>query len=78
MGEHHANAAMMEQACRALGNIRRSVQALLMRIKDAGAEPLVRAAVAAPGATDKTKERGQRLGQAGQGVSVQGVTVRAC
>ena len=31
------------------------------RIKDAGAEPLVRAAVAAPDATDDTKEQGQML-----------------
>ena len=61
MGEHQANAAVMQQACWALGNIGWSDQALQKRIKDAGAEPLVRAAVAAPDATDKTKERGQRL-----------------
>ena len=59
MGEHQANAAVMEQACRALFNIGWSDEALQKRIKDAGAEPLVRAAVAAPDATDATKE--QRL-----------------
>ena len=32
-----------------------------MRIKDAGTEPLVRAAVAAPDATDATKFDGQML-----------------
>ena len=31
------------------------------RIKDAGTEPLVCAAVAAPGASDRTKELGQKL-----------------
>ena len=31
------------------------------RIRDVGAEPLVRAAVAAPGATDDTKKYGQAL-----------------
>ena len=38
-----------------------SDEALQKRIKDAGAEPLVRAAVAAPDATDATKEQGQEL-----------------
>ena len=61
MGEHQANAAVMQQACGALFNIGYSDQALQKRIKDAGAEPLVRAAVAAPDATDATKEYGQRL-----------------
>ena len=61
MGEHQANAAVMEQACWALGNIGWSDEALQKRIKDAGAESLVRSAVAAPDATDKTKEQGQRL-----------------
>ena len=61
MGEHQANAAVMEQACWALRNIGGSDKALQKRIKDAGAEPLVRAAVAAPDATDKTKEQGQML-----------------
>ena len=31
------------------------------RIRDVGAEPLVRAAVAVPDATDATKEMGQKL-----------------
>ena len=61
MGEHQANAAVMQRACRALGNIGWSDEALQQRIKDAGAEPLVRAAVAAPDATDATKEKGQKL-----------------
>ena len=61
MGEHQANAAVMQQACWALGNIGWSDEALQQRIKDAGAEPLVRAAVAAPDATDYTKREGQRL-----------------
>ena len=61
MGEHQANAAVMQDACWALGNIGWSDEALQKRIKDAGAEPLVRAAVAAPDATDNTKKYGQRL-----------------
>ena len=61
MGEHQANAAVMENACFALYNIGRSDEALQKRINDAGAEPLVRAAVAAPDATDATKEYGQKL-----------------
>ena len=61
MGEHQAKAAVMQQTCRALCNIGWSDEALQKRIKDAGAEPLVRAAVAAPDATDKTKEQGQML-----------------
>ena len=61
MGEHHANAAVMQQACWALNNIGWSDEAVQKRIKDAGAEPLVRAAVAAPDAMDDTKERGQWL-----------------
>ena len=40
-GEHHANAAVIQQACAALRNIGRSDEALWNRIKDAGAEPLV-------------------------------------
>ena len=51
----------MEQACRALSNIVCSDQKLQKRMKDAGAEPLVRAAVAGPDATDATKEMGQKL-----------------
>ena len=58
LGEHQANAAVMQQACLALHSIGSSDQALQKRIKDAGAEPLVRAAVAAPDATDDTKEQG--------------------
>ena len=50
MGEHQAKAAVMQQACLALGNIGWSDEALQKRIKDAGAESLVRAAVAAPDA----------------------------
>ena len=64
MGEHQANAAVMQQACWALCNIGTgpgSDEALQKRIKDAGAEPLVRAAVAAPDATDATKFEGQML-----------------
>ena len=61
MREHHANAAVMEQAMRALCNIGWSDEALQKRIKDAGAEPLVRAAVAASDATDVTKKEGQML-----------------
>ena len=61
MEEHQANAEVMQRACWALGNIGWSDQALQKRIKDAGAEPLVRAAVAAPDATDDTKEQGQML-----------------
>ena len=64
MGEHQANAAVMEEACWALCSIGTgpgSDQTLQKRIKDAGAEPLVRAAVAAPDATDDTKEQGQEL-----------------
>ena len=61
MGEHQANAAVMQYACWALGIIGWSDEALQKRTKDAGAEPLVRAAVAAPDATDDTKEKGQRL-----------------
>ena len=61
MGEHQANAAVMQDACWALGNIGWSDEALQKRIKDAGAEPLVRAAVAAPDATADTKWKGQRL-----------------
>ena len=61
LGEHQANAAVMEAACGALFNIGWSDEALQKRIKDAGAEPLVRAAVAAPDATDDTKEEGQML-----------------
>ena len=61
MGQHQPNAAVMKQACWALGNIGWSDQALQKRIKDAGAEPLVRAAVAAPDATDATKKHGQKL-----------------
>ena len=60
LGEHQANAKVMEPACGALFNIGFD-EALQKRIKDAGAEPLVRAAVAAPGATDTTKELGQKL-----------------
>ena len=61
LGEHQANAAVMEEACGALCNIGWSDEALQKRIKDAGAEPLVRAAVAAPDATDATKFDGQML-----------------
>ena len=64
LGEHQANAAVMEPACLALCNIGIGPgldQALQKRIKDAGAEPLVRAAVAAPDATDDTKKWGQKL-----------------
>ncbi|MGB1607596.1 MAG: hypothetical protein ACPIOQ_83485, partial [Promethearchaeia archaeon] len=61
MRKHQANAAVMQQACGALCNIGWSDEALQKRIKDAGAEPLVRAAVAAPDATDDTKEEGQML-----------------
>ena len=64
MGEHQANAAVMEEACWALCNIGigpGSDQALQKRIKDAGAEPLVRAAVAALDASYETKEKGQML-----------------
>ena len=61
LGEHQGNAAVMEQACRALSNIVCSDQKLQKRMKDAGAEPLVRAAVAGPDATDATKEMGQKL-----------------
>ena len=61
MGEHQANAAVMEEACWALRSIGGSDEALQKRIKDAGAEPLVRAAVAAPDATDDTKREGQWL-----------------
>jgi hypothetical protein len=61
LGEHQANAAVMEEACGALFNIGWSDQALQKRIKDAGAEPLVRAAVAAPDASEDTKEEGQEL-----------------
>ena len=62
--EHQANAAVMQQACWSLcyiGTVPGSDDALQKRIKDAGAEPLVRAAVAAPDATDDTKEQGQEL-----------------
>ena len=48
MRQHQANAEVMEQACWALHNIGWSDKALQKRIKDAGAEPLVRTAVAAP------------------------------
>ena len=61
MGEHQADAAVMEHACGALGIIGWSDEALQKRIKDAGAEPLVRAAVAASDATDATKKHGQKL-----------------
>ena len=61
MRKHRANAAVIQEACGALGNIGWSDEALQKRIKDAGAEPLVRAAVAAPDATDATKEKGQKL-----------------
>ena len=60
-GEHQGSAAVIEQACKTLFNIGWSDQALQKRIKDAGAEPLVRAALAAPDATDGTKNWGQRL-----------------
>ena len=53
--------AVMQEACSALHNIGVSDEALQKRIKDAGAEPLVRAAVAAPDATDDTKKYGQML-----------------
>ena len=59
--EHAANAEVMQYACWALGNIGASDRALQNRIWEAGAEPVVRAAVNAPDATDKTREKGQRL-----------------
>ena len=61
LGEHQANAAVMQEACGALCLIGFWDEALQKRIKDAGAEPLVRAAVAAPDATDATKSEGQYL-----------------
>ena len=61
LGEHQANAAVMERACWALAKIGWPYPALQKRIKDAGAEPLVRAAVAAPDATRDTKRFGQEL-----------------
>ena len=64
MGMHQANAAVMQQACwslRYIGTVPGSDEALQKRIKDAGAESLVRSAVAAPDATDKTEEHGQML-----------------
>ena len=61
LGEQRGSAAVMEQACMALGNIGWSDKALQKRIKDAGAEPVVRAALAAPDATHETKKWGQRL-----------------
>ena len=61
MGVHQANAAVMEHACWALCYFGGLDEALQQRIKDAGAEPLVRDAVAAPDATDATKKWGQKL-----------------
>ena len=61
-GEHHANAYVVRIACRTLFYIGMSDQALQKRIKNAGAEPLVRVAVlAAPDAGEHTKKQGQEL-----------------
>ena len=59
--EHAANAEVKENACWALYNIGASDRALQKRIWEAGAEPVVRAAVNAPDATADTREEGQRL-----------------
>ena len=62
--EHAANAEVMQYACWALCYIGvggRSDRALQKRIREAGAEPVVRAAVNAPDATADTREKGQWL-----------------
>ena len=59
--EHAANAEVMQYACGALYNIGWSDRALQKRIWEAGAEPVVRAAVNAPDATADTRREGQRL-----------------
>ena len=59
--EHAANAEVMQYACWALNNIGASDRALQKRIREAGAEPVVRAAVNAPDATADTRKWGQRL-----------------
>lgn len=59
--EHAANAEVKQYACGALYNIGWSDRALQKRIREAGAEPVVRAAVNAPDATADTRKQGQRL-----------------
>ena len=59
--EHAANAEVMQYACGALYTIGASDRALQKRIWEAGAEPVVRAAVNAPDATADTRKQGQRL-----------------
>ena len=53
--KHVDHPTMVQGACRVLTLLGTSDQALQRRIKEAGAEPLLRAAIAMPNATDKTK-----------------------
>jgi len=55
MGAHRENAGVQETACGALINLNKT------KIKQAGGKEKVKRAVAAPNATPKTKELGQRL-----------------
>jgi len=61
MRTHRSHAGAQEAGCWALLNIGWSNQNLQKQIKNAGAEALVQGAMAASGATDVTKERGQQL-----------------
>ena len=64
MKDHPAHPGVQEQACWALCNLGTgpgSTTNLQRRIKATGAEEPVRRAMAAANATEKTKEKGQKL-----------------
>ena len=61
LSTHAGHAGVAEKACGTLYNIGRSDRTLQHSIKDAGAEELLRAAVARSNATAETKEKGRKL-----------------
>eukprot|EP00802_Teleaulax_amphioxeia_P007176 Tamp_07182.p1 GENE.Tamp_07182~~Tamp_07182.p1 ORF type:complete len:780 (-),score=165.22 Tamp_07182:49-2388(-) len=61
MGAHREHAGVQEKACGALRNLAANNNAIKTKIKQAGGEEKVKRAVAAPNATARTKEWGQRL-----------------
>ena len=61
MGAHREHAGVQEAACAALWNLAVNNGANKTKIKQAGGEEKVKRAVAAPNATPKTKDYGQRV-----------------
>ena len=61
MRTHKSDAKVQEEGCNALWNIGLSNNNLLQKIKDAGAEVVVRSVMSASNATSKTKAKGQQL-----------------